>query len=162
MTTAYTRLALALALLLVGVGAPHRLLAQNSSDLSITYTVASPASPTGADFQAGRFIMGFADVNVTSCGSSRRRCQVRMSATAPAGITNMRYVISASLPTVASCATLVPVGAVSAASPLVVDMLLTDATKSARVYFCYDLSWTGTPPVTFTPSVQFRLMQGVS
>lgn len=140
---------------------PRLLLAQNTSTMTVAYTASSPAAPTDADFQLGRFIIGFADVNVTNCGSNRRRCQVRMSVVIPpVGIVNMRYIISAALPSLASCATAMPIGP-SILGSLVIDMLATETIKSARVYFCYDLTWLGTAAGLFAPSVEFLLQQGV-
>ena len=111
------------------------------------------------DFNAGRVIAGYANVSVTFCG--RSRCQLRMAATAPgqAGVASVRYVVAASTPTLASCSTALSTATTSTA-PIILTLASGATAGSVRVYFCLDLSWTGTPPASWSPGVTFRLQQG--
>lgn len=139
--------------------APHAVRAQNTSTVVVTYTSLLGGAPSAADFNAGRVIAGYADVVVTVCG--RSRCQLRMAATTPAetGVASVRYVVAASTPSLASCSTALSTTAISAA-PVILTLASGATSGSVRVYFCLDLSWTGTPPTSWSPGVSFRLQQG--
>lgn len=148
------------ALLLAALAAPaHRAAAQNTSTMTVTYTSLLAASPGAADFTAGRVVAGYADVAISWCG--RSRCQLRMAATTPgqAGVASVRYVVAASTPSLASCSTLLSTSALDTA-PIIATLAAGQTSGSVRVYFCLDLSWTGTPPVSWSPGVTFRLQQG--
>ena len=133
--------------------------AQNTSTVVVTYTSLLATSPSAADFNAGRVVAGYADVSVTFCG--RSSCQLRMAATTPgeAGAASVRYVVAATTPTMASCSTLLSTAAIATA-PVILTVPPGQTSGSARVYFCVDLSWTGTPPASWTPGVTFRVQQG--
>ena len=143
-------------LLALFTGAPR--VAAQSSQMSATYTSLLTGSPVAADFQAGKVLAGFTDVAVTRCG--RNPCTVRMNVPAASpGTSTLRYVSSAGLPALAACSTPVP----TAAFPLapVILTVAGGATASLRVYFCYDLGWTTSPPASFVPVVSFQLQNGL-
>lgn len=133
--------------------------AQNTSTVAVTYTSLLASAPGAADFNAGRVVAGYADVSVTFCG--RTRCEVRMAATTPAqaGVGSVRYVVAATTPTLGACSTALST-ATTATAPVILTVPTGQTSGSARVYFCLDLSWTGTPPVSWAPGVSFRLQQG--
>jgi hypothetical protein len=129
-------------------------LGAQSSQMSVTYTAVLSGSPTSTDFNLGRVIAGFADVAVTRCG--RGTCLARMQLTAAStGSTDLRYVISATAPTLASCANAPAVGTF-------IDLItvVSGSTATARVYFCYNLSWTASPPASYAPAMSFLLRNG--
>lgn len=131
--------------------------AAQSSTVTATYSAVLAGSPAASNFEAGRVIAGFTDLAVTKCG--RNPCEVRMNVPAgSAGSTTLRYVISAGPPALASCATLVPTAPFP--GPPVIMTVPGGATATMRIYFCYDLSWTGSPPATFAPAVTFQLRNG--
>lgn len=137
----------------------RRAAAQNTSTVVVTYTSLLPASPGASDFNAGRVIAGYADVSISWCGKTS--CQLRMAATTPgeAGVAEARYVVAATTPTLASCSTALSTATISTA-PIILTVAPGQTAGSARVYFCLDLSWTATPPVSWAPGVTFRLQQG--
>lgn len=131
--------------------------AAQSSTVTATYSAVLAGSPTASNFEAGRVIAGFTDLAVTKCG--RNPCEVRMNVPAgSAGSTTLRYVISAGPPALASCATLVPIAPFPV--PPVIMTVPGGATATIRIYFCYDLTWIGSPPATFAPVVTFQLRNG--
>ncbi|MCC7054533.1 MAG: hypothetical protein IT355_14785 [Gemmatimonadaceae bacterium] len=126
-----------------------------ASTVAVAYTPLLVGNPTGADFVAGRVVAGFATITVGVCG--RGTCQVRMRVTASTGSTALRYVVSAATPALASCASTVT----TAAAGTTVLSVPAGATATARVYFCYNLSWTASPPASYAPVVTFQLRNGL-
>lgn len=145
------------ACVLLGVVLATPSAAAQTSILTATYSAVLAGPPAASDFEAGRVIAGFTDLAVTRCG--RNPCQVRMNVPAgSAGSTTLRYVISAGTPSLASCATLVPTAPFPA--PPVIMTVPAGTTATMRIHFCYDLSWTASPPATFAPVVTFQLRNG--
>lgn len=158
-TCLHRRISRAFRIILVLSCSARAAAAQNTSTVLVTYTSLLSGSPTAADFNAGRVIAGYADVAITTCG--RSRCQLRMTATTPgqAGVASVRYVVAASTPSLASCSTLLSTSAIASA-PIIATLATGQTTGSVRVYFCLELSWTGTPPVAWSPGVTYQLQQG--
>lgn len=116
---------------------------------TITWVQQLSGSPTGTDFANGRVVLGYANVVTSNC--ARTLCRVRIfSSSALAG--NLRYVLSSVDPLPSACTNTVPTSQAAAA----VVTTFTTAT-TVKVYVCYQLSWTATPPATLAPAVTIRL-----
>jgi hypothetical protein len=128
-----------------------------TSQLTTTYTSVLTGSPVASDFVAGRVVVGFVDVAVTRCG--RNPCTVRMRVpVGSSGSSTLLFAISPTAPALSACST--PVPTVAFPGPPVILSVAAGSTGTLRVYFCYDLAWTTSPPATFVPGVRFQIQNG--
>ena len=125
-----------------------------TSSVTISYTPIT-TTPTASDFNALYFLIGYAQVTVNACAKANCDVQMTNSVNTPPG---MRYaVVNSPFVTPTSCTgTLAPASGV----PSAVLFTATTTPRVTRIYYCMQLTWTGSTPTTFTtPQFSFTLTQ---